>query len=467
MEENSMVRDLITKILDESSNEGQSSVQPSDKGLELQPNQYKNNASLFTPSHSGSTFGTFQDTLYNYNGGQQENGFNFSNTSNGFTNPNGFVNYPDSDVNSLLSLDTISEMAQEVTPEQLNLLRLATQEISAQFTNPNTNKFDDKYFTYFESNQRNSISDQSLYSVRNNFNRPNSLNLDAVGYNSGIVDTSYSNSSNSQRYPKYSDNYLKDIQNSPAQDTTDILTYLNQLNLSDQRQGTVVSNMSDFNKLSLDLNSHPVNYQNGIDDAHFNSKMSDDQVREKMYHFNRGNYQQMQNSNSMKNLDNSYYLNELMKQMGNEKSSFAANNQNFDMFSNTNVQNPVPNFKPNGYQQQNEPYMSRRDVNMMQMQRDNNYHNNNQGMNEFMKDKMQQATLMRQNELARQMSILMNNRPPPNQLNVDVSFLHENASFNVAAIARAIPDAMRRAVCPGHVTNLNSTPGSACIMYHF
>lgn len=45
---------------------------------------------------------------------------------------------------------------------------------------------------------------------------------------------------------------------------------------------------------------------------------------------------------------------------------------------------------------------------------------------------MQQAAMMRQNqELARQMSILMRNRPPPSQLNVDVSFLHENNPFNL------------------------------------
>lgn len=398
MEENSIVRDLITKILDETGpTEVSSSMQPSEKTINnIQTNQYpKNDAgnTFIPPSYNYQN-----NALYNFNQNDQ-NGFNY-NMQNGFGNTNGFVNYSDNDVNALLGLDPVSDSSTDtVTPEQLNLLRLAAQEIGgAQFTTPN--KYDEKFYNFFEPSQRNSLPETNMFSA-NSFNRPNSLNLD-MNYNTNF-DTPFNNA---QRFPNKFEGYMKDNQEA------DILTYLNQLNMSSDRsrEENSINNM-DF-KMPMDLNSHYPNED-------FN-KMQDD--RNKMF-YNR-NFQQIPPNKNFP--ENHFY--DMISQMS-DRSPLG---QNFD-FSN---QTPVSaansmNYKPNGYNQ-NE-FMQRRDVNPM-MARDNFQGNSSiseRNFDSIGRENMQQGNLMRPNqELARQMSLLMRTRPPPNPLNVDVSFLHENNPFN-------------------------------------
>ncbi|KAG6448287.1 hypothetical protein O3G_MSEX005400 [Manduca sexta] len=371
MEENSIVRDLITKILDETGpSEGGGPIQPPEKAISSIQSSYPKtdtgNTSYIPPSYNN-----YQNNLYNYTQNDQ-NGFNF-NMPNGY-NTNGFVNYPDNDVNTLLGIEPVADTTETVTPEQLNLLRLAAQEIGgAQFTSP---KFDDKFYNYFEPNQRNSMPETNMFNA-NNFSRPNSLNLD-MNFNS--------NYDFNQRFPYKEQN----------QDQTEILSYLNQLNISldRNREENAINNM-DF-KMPLDLN-----YQNDF------NKMNDEN---KMFYRNYPN----------KNFENFYEMMQMSER------SPMGQNQNYD-FQNQQ-QNSV--YKPNGFHQ-NE--FMRRDMNQM-MPREGYQPN---GMNErnfdnVGRDNMQQAALMRQNhELARQMSLLMRNRPPPNQLNVDVSFLHENTPFGL------------------------------------
>lgn len=408
-------------------------------------------------------FDTFQESpLFNFPGQTQEqNGFNFSNLQNGYSNANGFVNYPDNDINSIFGMDSISDVSQEtVTPEQLNLLRLAAQEIGgAQFTRPSANKFDYKYFN-FEPNQRDSMPEQNTFSVGSGFNRPNSLNLDILGFNSNILmdsnPYSVNTPNNVQRYPnKFPDSFLKDQNAQSTHDSSnDLLAYLNQLNLTMEQHPNIrddimmPNNVPDYNKLQMDLNGQGMSYQNGTDESgHFN-KISEEQ--NKMYqNFNRNNFQQMPgNMKPFNGVDSNFYLNEMMKQPGNnEKTNYP--NQNFDSFSNTPSPSvPVSNgmnYKPNGYPQQNDTFMPRRDMgNQMMTSRDtfqNNAQMNDQRNgfdNPMARDNMQRAAMLRQNqELARQMSLLMRNRPPPNQLNVDVSFIHDN-TFNMGKSYLAI-----------------------------
>ncbi|RVE43724.1 hypothetical protein evm_011639 [Chilo suppressalis] len=388
MEENSMVRDLITKILDETGpSEGGSSIQPPEKAVNVLPTsapypKSETNNSFMSPSYN------YQNNLYNYPQNDQ-NGFNFM--QNGFSGSN-FVNYPDNDVNTLLGIDTVPDTGSEVTPEQLNLLRLAAQEIGgAQFSSP---KYDEKYYNFFEPSQRNSLPESNMYPM-NNFNRPNSLNLD-MNYNN------YENPFNTaQRYPN---NGFKET----SQDG-DLLSYLNHLNISmdRSREENLMPNIMDF-KLH-DGNPYPNEDYNKMQDKMF---------------YNRS-YQQVP-PKSFPGGDNFY---DMMSQM-NERSPMG---QNYEF---PNQSTPVSganamNYKPNGFHQ-NE-YMQRRDMNPI-MPRENYQAN---GLNEQRTNfenplGSNNQALMRQNqELARQMSLLMRNRPPPNQLNVDVSFLHENTPFNL------------------------------------
>lgn len=332
----------------------------------------------------------YNNNLYNFN--QSENGYNF-NISNGF-NSNGFVNYPENDVNPLLGLDTVSD--DSVTPEQLNLLRLAAQEIGgAQFTSPN--KFDDKYYNFFEPNQRNSLPETNMFS--GSYNRPNSLNLD-MNFNSNF-------DYNTQRYSnKYENGFMKD----QSQDSTDLLAYLNQLNLSNDRTRDDPL-LSDF-KLPVDMNSP---YQN----EDFNKIQEE---RNKIF-FNNRSYQVPNKSFNGEN----FFANDLM-QMSDRNLG-----QNYDFPNQSNSMN----FKLNGYQQND--FVQRRDVNQL-LSREGFQNTNNIERTNFDslgRDNAQQA-LMRQQELARQMSLLMRNRPPPNPLNVDVSFLHENTPFNLGMLVLLI-----------------------------
>ncbi|XP_073960741.1 uncharacterized protein, partial [Choristoneura fumiferana] len=362
MEENSMVRDLITKILDETGpSEGSSSIQPPEKALSTPTNtQYPKNDP--GTSYIPPTF-NFQDP-YNYSQNIQnndQNGFNFNAQSqNSFGN--GFLNYPEDH----LLMEPVGDS--EVTQEQLNLLRLAAQEIGgAQFASPN--KYD---YNFFEPNQRSSLPETNMFN--NNFNRPNSLNLDG----------NFNNFDYPQRYPNKFDNFSKEQNQEPA----DLLTYLNQLNISLERSQDMPM---DF---KMPMENH---YQNE------DYKMQDD--RNKM-HFNR-NFQQPPKFNG----ENNFYLNEMMKHMERPP-------PNFDF------QNAPPNYKPNGFHQND--FMQRQN----QMMPRENFQGNMEQRGNFEGQNGQQA-MMRQQELARQMSLLMRNRPPPNQLNVDVSFLHENTPFNL------------------------------------
>lgn len=302
-------------------------------------------------------------------------------------------------------MDPVPEST-EVSPEQLNLLRLAAQEIGgAQFTSPNAN---DKYnYNFFEPNQRNSLPDSNAFTV-NSFNRPNSLNLDSMNFNSNLLENPYNGPNNMQRVP----NKFNEAQN--AQDSTDILAYLNQLNISLERPNNDVmmqNNMADNYKMQMEMNGH---YQNN--EEQFN-KMADE--RNKMFNYNRNNFQQAP-PNKQFNGENNFYLNEMMKSM--------SENKNFPP-PNFDYQNQPVQYKPNGFPVQNE-FMQRQ--NQMPNYQNGPVNEQRGNFDSLARDGMQQAAMMRQNqELARQMSLLMRNRPPPNQLNVDVSFLHDNAQFNL------------------------------------
>ncbi|XP_063834004.1 uncharacterized protein LOC135083200 [Ostrinia nubilalis] len=378
MEENSMVRDLITKILDETTpTEGSSSNPVQDKTLSGLPGQYPKadtNTSYVPPS--------YYQNLYNY-GQNDQNGCNY--LQNGYGGSN-FVNYPESDVSTLLGIDPFPESNSDVTPEQLNLLRLAAQEIGgAQFSSP---KYDDKYYNFFEPSQRNSLPDTTYM---NNYNRPNSLNLD-LNYGS------YENPFNNQRFPNKFDGYKDQSQEA------ELLSYLNHLNLSmdRSRDENPIQNNMDF-KMPMD--------------GHYQEDFN--KMQEKMF-YNQG-FQQPPPKNFIG--DNFY---DMMSQM-NERSpiqNFEYPNQNTPVSGANNL-----NFKPNGFHQND--FMQRRDINQMPRE---NYPVN--GLNEqrtnFENALGNNQALLRQNqELARQMTMLMRNRPPPNPLNVDVSFLHENTPFNL------------------------------------
>ncbi|XP_059054502.1 meiosis-specific coiled-coil domain-containing protein MEIOC-like [Achroia grisella] len=390
MEENSMVRDLITKILDETGpTEGSSSVQSPEKTLSIPSNnaQYPKtdtNSPFMPPSFNYQNNHT---TSYNF-GQNEQNGFNF-NLQNGFGNSN-FVNYHDNDV-GLLGLDTVTDSS-DVTPEQLNLLRLAAQEIGgAQFSSPN-----EKYYNFFDQSQRNSLPDTMFPS--NNYNRPNSLNLD-MNYNSSYDSTF----NNTHRFPNKFENFKEQTQD------TDLLSYLSQLNMSVDR--------------SRDETMPNMDYKLPMDNGHYQGEDFNKIQDNKMF-FNR-NFQPPQKSF---NGDNFY---DMMSQI-NERNPMG---QNFEFNQPTPVSSGnTINYKPNGFHQND--FMQRRDVNQI-MQREN--YQPTGAMNEqrgnfdngLGRDNGQ-AALMRQNqELARHMSLLMRNRPPPNQLNVDVSFLPDNAPFNL------------------------------------
>lgn len=362
-----------------------SSVQPPEKTINTLPNQFpKNDTGTFVPPNIN-----YSNNMYNFQNNQ--NGFNF-NPRNGFGN--GFVNYNDNDV-GLLGVDTV-EPSTDVTPEQLNLLRLAAQEIGgAQFTNPN--KFDEKFYNFFEPSQRNSLPESNMFNM-NNYNRPNSLNLDANF-------TNYDNPfNNMQRFANKFDNTFGKDQN---QDPSDILAYLNQLNMNSDRRDEIPNNM-DF-KMPMEVNGH---YQN----EDYNK------MQEQKMFFNRNFQAPNKNYNG-----EHFYLNDMMTPVNDRPI-----NQNFDYSNQAPGSGPNSmNFKPNGFHQND---FMRRDMSQMRENfQPNGNMNDQRNFDNSSRDNMQQAALMRQNqaELARQMSLLMRNRPPPNQLNVDVSFLHENTPFNI------------------------------------
>ncbi|CAG9568584.1 unnamed protein product [Danaus chrysippus] len=367
MEENSLVRDLIAKILDET--EGNSCVPSPDKPTSSLPT----NISQFPKTDNGTYLETpynYNNNLYNFN--QNDNGL--FNIQNGF-NSNGFVNYSDNEVNSLLGVDPITD-TDSVTPEQLNLLRLAAQEIGgAQFTSPN--KYDEKFYNFFEPNQRNSLPDSNVFT--SNYNRPNSLSLD-LNYNSN---SNFESPFNAQRFPS---NGFKDQQDS----ATDLLSYLNQMSISNDRPREEIM-LNDFKIPDANSSFQSDEY-----------KMQED--RNKMF-YNR-NFQ-----TPNKNYNSDFFLNDVAMPDRNM-------NQNYD-FSNQSVSNM--GFKSNGFHPQND--FVRREISQM-LPRESYQGNGNSERVNFDRENAQQ-NLLRQQEIARQMNIIMRNRPPPNPLNVDVSFIHE------------------------------------------
>ncbi|OWR48997.1 hypothetical protein KGM_209535 [Danaus plexippus plexippus] len=325
--------------------------------------------------------GTYLETPYNYNNNlynfnQNDNGL--YNIQNGF-NSNGFVNYSDNEVNSLLGVDPITD-TDAVTPEQLNLLRLAAQEIGgAQFTSPN--KYDEKFYNFFEPNQRNSLPDSNVFS--NNYNRPNSLSLD-LNYN-----TNYDTPFNAQRFP--SNGFLKDQPDS----TSDLLTYLNQMSISGDRPRDDIL-LNDFKMPDGNSSFQSDEY-----------KMQDD--RNKMFYNNR-NFQ-----TPNKNFSSDFFLNDVVPMPDRNM------NRNYD-FSNQSVSGM--GFKPNGFHPQNE-FVQRREVSQMLPRESYQGNGNGERVNFDVGRENAQQNLLRQQEIARQMNIIMRNRPPPNPLNVDVSFIHD------------------------------------------
>lgn len=321
-------------------------------GLHSGFNQYaKNDGNFLSPPFTQS----FQNTPY-FN--QSENSIYMQ---NGF---NGFNSFPENDIN-LLNIEPVTD--DTVTPEQLNLLRLAAQEIGgAQFSNPT--KYDDKYYNFFEPNQRNSLPETNMFNYPQ---RPNSLNLDM----------NYSNFDYPQRFPNKFDNanYVKE-----NQDTTDLLSYLSQLNIS----------------LDRNREENAMNFKMPEVNGHFNEEFKVQDERNKPF-FNR---------NFPPKFNGEFYNNDMINQLP-ERNVI----QNFDF------NQPPPNFKPNGFQND----FMRREMTQgvpregFSMEQRPNFDN---GLN---------RDQMRQQEIARQMNMLMRNRPPPNQLNVDVSFLHENTPFNL------------------------------------
>ncbi|CAH2230262.1 jg20011 [Pararge aegeria aegeria] len=395
-EENSIVREIITKILEDTGPaETCSSIPPPDKSINILPpslNQYPNNDSgnLYLSSLSPYNYGQALNLTYNYN--DQLGGYNFNCQPQHGYNTNGYVNYPENDINALL-MDPISD-AETVTPEQLNLLRLAAQEIGgAQFSSPN--KYEEKFYNFFEPNQRNSLPEMNMFGT--NYSRPNSLNLDATySYDTAPY--------NAPRFPnKYENGYMLD----QSQDSMDLLAYLSQINLGERVRDDLLQ--CDF-KMPTDMNG----YQN--DDF---IKMQEERNK---FMFNGMNYPQPPGKGF--NGENGFYLSDLMSPMSDRNM-----NKNMD-FLNPVGSNPM-NFKPNGFNHPNE-FIQRRDINPM-LPRENFQCNGSLDRTSF--DALGRDTaavnLLRQQELARQMSMFMRNRPPPNPLNVDVSFLHENTPFNL------------------------------------
>ncbi|XP_072946236.1 uncharacterized protein [Epargyreus clarus] len=407
MEENSMVRELITKILDESvpTETSTSSTSPSENEISLVP--VSTNVVPYPKTEPQNSYqpaiayNAYQDAnLYPF-GPQtnEQNAFNF-NVQNGFGNTNGFVNYTDNDA-TLLALDPVTEVSTEaVTPEHLNLLRLAAQEIGgAQFASPN--KYDN--YNFYEPSQRNSLPEANMFT--NNFNRPNSLNLD-MNFNANFENPYV----NGQRFPNKFENYVKE----QCQESPELASYLNQLSLAPDRVREDPAFQNEY-KMALEMNGHFDEY-----------KLQEE--RNKVVLYNRNYVLQNKNFNGD---NNNFYLNDMISQMG-ERSPM---NQNYDFPNQSPVQNAM-NYKPNGFHPPNE-FMQRRDMKMMPR---DGFQNGNveQRMNydNALARENQQQALMRQNqEVARQMGLIMRNGPPPvNQLNVDVSFLHENNPYNIANI---------------------------------
>ncbi|XP_050683595.1 meiosis-specific coiled-coil domain-containing protein MEIOC-like [Leptidea sinapis] len=394
MEENSMVRDLITKILDEPGpTEGNCSLQTSEKAMSDLQNSINNYPNVDTGSSFvfPPTYNTYPNNLYNLNQNEQNN---FSFMQNGF-NPNAFVNYQDNDVNTLVGIEPVTD--ETVTPEQLNLLRLAAQEIGgAQFAIPN--KYDEKYYNFFEPSQRNSLPETNMFPQ--NFNRPNSMNLD-MNYNANY------DFNNTQRYPnKFENGFVKENE-------TTLLSYLNNLNLSNDRRDESLIQNNDF-KMPLDMNSH---YQN--DEFKFQEKQ-----------FYNRNFQQPNNFHG----DINFFIHDVMPQMPDRNNM----GQNFDYPNQSVPQNSV-NFKPNGYNHPNE-FMQRRDMTPI-LSREGFQNGSDQRPNyDNTMNRDGQQALLRQQEIAKQMNLLMRTRPPPNPLNIDVSFMHENTPYlGLGAMIRRSP----------------------------
>lgn len=371
-------------------------------------NEYNKNNAGNTSYSSLSFLPSFQDRPgFNYTGqSQDQNGFNYPNVQNGFTNTSGYVNYNDG--GDIFGSNTLADTPDYTTPEQLNLLRLAAQQIAgAQFTGPNDVKYnEDKFFNFFDQSQR---PDSNIYPIGNNYSQPNTAsNLDLSFNSNSVLDANYlMNSNNIQLYPKGPN------QTSQNGSPNEVIPFMNQLNLLDQRPNDAMppNNMPDYGRIT-----QPMNYQNG----------DDEQMRNKMLPYNQ-NFPILPNGSikPFNGIDSPHFAAEMKKRMGG-KPNYPMGNQSFDHYQNIPVSNAM-NYKHNGYQQ-NDAFS--RDMNMMPR----DVYQNSPAINDitnFDSTRDMQGNMMRQNDIQRQMNFMMHNRPPPNPLNVDVSFMHENAPFNL------------------------------------
>lgn len=320
-----------------------------------------------TISYAPPTFNSYQsNSLFNYSPNQtlDQNAFGFG-LQNGFGAGTGFPAYPDGDVSGLLGLDPVAEAAADtVTPEQLNLLRLAAQEIGgAQFTTPN--KFDDKLYNFFEPNQRNSMPETGMFT--NNFGRPSSLCADMFAYEGYAA-------------PRYGGAGYGAATKEPPE-SADLLAYLNQLSLSLER--------------AREEQPPPADFKFEMAAPYQSDEFKAQEDRAKMFY----------GRNYPGKFNEGYY--------------FDPPGERADYYGQPGQPGQPGNamgFKPNGFQGE-----FRRD----------GFQGNGVAEQRGFEGPPREPLIRQGQDVARQMNLMMRARPPPNQLNVDVSFLHENAPFNL------------------------------------
>ncbi|CAH2058035.1 unnamed protein product, partial [Iphiclides podalirius] len=350
MEENSMVQELITKILDETgSTEKNGSAAPSEKAPVSQPTTASAASYSISeptaPTYAPPAFNGFQGgSLFDFSPRSHDQGTFVFGPDSAFA-PNGFPGYADGEVNGLLGLDPVAEVAADtVTPEQLNLLRLAAQEIGgAQFAAPN-NKYEDKFYAFPEQGQRQPMPDAGAFA--------NNYGYGYDGYGA----------------PRYA-GYAKE-----PQDSVDLLSYLSQLSLS-------------FDRAREDQPPAEYKYDVGAYGEEF--KAPDDRAKALYGRGYPGKFGEYYSPPYEPPGD--YFPGQPGCQMGYKPSpaGFPGEFQRRD------------GYQANGLEQQR------------------------------CYDGPPRDPIRQGQDAARQMALMMRTRPPPSQLNVDVSFLHENAPFNI------------------------------------
>lgn len=492
MGENAMVHELITKILDDPAPADVQSAAASEyasKRSQLDAEiQYKNHnlpyrlsqVSLNDLTKSSNTSNDTSPFRLNYDFNYAEptperNAFHFS---NGFNATNSYnCENLGSDADSLFSIDT--GLGQDVlSPEDMNLLRLAAQEIrlngTAQYNNSNKND-DMRYFNLFGPNQSNTELQSSSYSANNAYG---SNPFQDFAYNGSNVQANpVANSSRYQQPSMKMPSYLGEGQNSQlphlGMDLPNDL-YLNHFNTNvdqsqaSQRDHSIPINLPNYSKLHNDSNS--INYSNCnsvLDDAplNFDAKNLDIETQRNilLHGLNRAGYQNARHRNDGRNFaEEQYYGHDMaMKQQNNYMNKFNIFNnpqQNFDgMFPNgiyKNNMNMV--FPPNadsmmgrqnvGHSMQDgygKKYSQQEQTMLMKQQEEGQKQqlfDQQQHMLMSPQQQQQLAIARQRQELARQMGLLMQrNRGNSNQLNVDVSFL-QDAPFNMGLSALLGPN---------------------------